>query len=306
MATDAGVDSARNNLFAVESFEKGLGEVVLNQISRSSRSGLSMSLNDIEELAKARERGVELISKSFDRLIDLAHIRRRNLITYSGISWVSLGTNCLSRTVPTRWGLKPSAKLGEKSHPFDLSVHPLLAIESALKTNFEKYLDPSLLAFDKRRNFCVNTELRVSFNHETGDEYPKDNFSKLIEIYRSRIDNLWNTIDTAERAVFISHTKSADKHALRVLRRIFEFIATRRQGKESVFIVWNSYLEGVGAPYEEDMGPHARVLNVPFPYQSYVWHLPEHYFSEQGFEFERQGVSQIKAFVDSRFAKSPQ
>ena len=49
---------------------------------------------------------------------------------------ISLGLNCLPRTLLTRWGLKPSKKLGEPSMPFDLAVFDQLEVTHCIKTEF--------------------------------------------------------------------------------------------------------------------------------------------------------------------------
>ena len=65
---------------------------------------------------------------------------------------VSLGTNCLPRTVLTRGNIKPSKSDGELSCPFDLVSHPLETIVHCLETNFNDYFDDLFFQI-RKRNF---------------------------------------------------------------------------------------------------------------------------------------------------------
>ena len=51
---------------------------------------------------------------------------------------VSLGCDCMSRTIPTLWGIKPRKKQGEISYPFDLSNNQLQGIVKNLREDFAK------------------------------------------------------------------------------------------------------------------------------------------------------------------------
>ncbi len=66
---------------------------------------------------------------------------------------VSLGVNCLPRTILTRHGIKPSKAQGELSCPFDLVYHPLPTIIYNLKTEFRDYLSDLYFVVRKRHIF---------------------------------------------------------------------------------------------------------------------------------------------------------
>ena len=63
---------------------------------------------------------------------------------------VSLGVNCLPRTILTRWGIKPKKADGELSCPFDLVAHSPETILKCLQTNFEGYFDDLFFKLRKR------------------------------------------------------------------------------------------------------------------------------------------------------------
>ena len=54
---------------------------------------------------------------------------------------VSLGYNCFGRMTFNYWGLKPRKADGEKTMPFDISVHPLSTVIKLLQTRFADYFD---------------------------------------------------------------------------------------------------------------------------------------------------------------------
>ena len=54
---------------------------------------------------------------------------------------VSLGCNCIPRTILTRHKIKPRKAEGELSCPFDLVVHEAPRVTHYLKTDFENYFE---------------------------------------------------------------------------------------------------------------------------------------------------------------------
>ena len=65
---------------------------------------------------------------------------------------VSLGQNCLPRTILTRWGIKPRKAQGELSCPFDLVRHKLERIIYYLEQDFKGYFDDFFFVL-RKRNF---------------------------------------------------------------------------------------------------------------------------------------------------------
>ena len=122
-----------------------------------------------------------------------------------GISIVSLGEGCLPRILLTRWGLKLPKRLGEKSYPFDLSVHQAWHTAAILENCFDGYLDPAHLEVRTLTNSIMNTKYRIHFNHETASEFAPSEFRKFIERYSARIDNLYSDIKASKLVLFVIH-----------------------------------------------------------------------------------------------------
>jgi hypothetical protein len=94
-----------------------IGEDTMRQLMtvayRSLHHDFSISTGDIDRLQVAKAKALVRTADVFDRLIDFAETRRRNLARYQHVQFVSVGLDCMSRTLPTRWGLKPPKKLGD-------------------------------------------------------------------------------------------------------------------------------------------------------------------------------------------------
>ncbi|MGL4757902.1 MAG: DUF1796 family putative cysteine peptidase [Patescibacteria group bacterium] len=128
---------------------------------------------------------------------------------------ISLGYDCLPRTVATFWGLKPRKKSGELTCPFDLSLHPYESVIEAIETDFSNYLNPSFLtshlvekSYDESEKFvCIkNTHYNCIFSHERREEFRNNNFAKLIDLYRTRINNFYQYLNSSP-VLFIIHCK---------------------------------------------------------------------------------------------------
>ncbi|MGL4758153.1 MAG: DUF1796 family putative cysteine peptidase [Patescibacteria group bacterium] len=141
--------------------------------------------------------------------------QNKNLLQDRHYKIVSLGYDCLPRTVATFWGLKPRKKSGELTCPFDLSLHPYTSVIEAIKTDFSNYLNPNFLAshlveksYDENDKFiCIkNTYYNCIFSHERREEFRNNNFAKLIALYKTRINNFYQYINSSP-ILFIIHSK---------------------------------------------------------------------------------------------------
>ena len=105
---------------------------------------------------------------------------------------VSLGCNCLVRTILTRGGVKPSKKEGELSCPFDLVSHPLPTIIKCLKTDFDGYLDD--LFFEVRKRNFLDFRKKGIWQKSDGTKFFHDKDCKINDVQKikTRISNRIN------------------------------------------------------------------------------------------------------------------
>ncbi|WP_411827884.1 DUF1796 family putative cysteine peptidase [Luteolibacter sp. AS25] len=79
---------------------------------------------------------------------------------------IPVGSNCLPRTIPTRFGLKKTKAEGEITYPFDLAVHPYNAVCNLLENDFMDYVNPEFLRISED-NTIINIKYGIKFNHES-------------------------------------------------------------------------------------------------------------------------------------------
>ena len=108
---------------------------------------------------------------------------------------VSLGPNCLPRTILTRGGIKPSKAEGELTGPFDLVLNKLPNIVHYLQTDFSDYFDDLYFQIRKRnfldfrkKGFWKKKDGTV-FNHDKDCKI--NDKEKLVERFKNRIANFY-------------------------------------------------------------------------------------------------------------------
>lgn len=111
---------------------------------------------------------------------------------------ISLGNNCFGRITFSYWGLKPRKADGEKSMPFDISIHPLPCVIKMLTTHFANYFDA--IEYSSKDNFWRNPELKVIFPHDKEDDK-----NLFVERYKNRIQALYEAINDNKPCLFFAY-----------------------------------------------------------------------------------------------------
>lgn len=120
---------------------------------------------------------------------------------------VSLGVNCLPRTILTRNKIKPSKAQGELSCPFDLVKHPIERIIYYLENDFENYTD-DLFFVVRKRNFLDFRNKGIwqkpdgtKFFHDK--DCKKNDLEKLTTRITKRIENFRKIVDAETPILFV-------------------------------------------------------------------------------------------------------
>ena len=263
-------------------------------------NSFAISAADLADVVAVRERTLGLLTGWFDRLIALTEERRRNLVRYDGIGVVSLGCDCWSRAVLSRWGLKKTAKLGEQTGPFDLAVHPPETVSALLANDFSGYLEPDQLAYREADSICIHSRYHVAFNHEVGPDYAADGFRRLRETYARRIANIRATLADPRPLALVVHVPpyidlSPDR-ANCLQRTCDQIVAGRRA--PTAMIALDSCAPGQPVQVEERETASFLLRHVSMPAPDYVWHLPQCYMSAAGHAYERQLVTIVAERLD--------
>lgn len=256
---------------------------------------LDLAEADIAELERLRDRLQEYSDQQFDFAVRNARTRlaNREILANYDYKLVSLGTDCLSRTIPTRWGLKPPKSLGERTHPFDLAIHPYEAVCEVLDRDFEDYLDVKWLGMNNL-NYVIHKKLKVHFNHEKGETFSANEYSYFIEQYRRRIANLRQDI-AGHPILYVLHLTAS-----RVPCQLYEILARRTPHGFALLAISTA-----NEPFDEttaaDAPPGLILEHIPYPYAGYVWHIPAHYASPAGQAFDRRIVAAVRRAIVERF-----
>jgi tetratricopeptide (TPR) repeat protein len=246
--------------------------------------------------------------KSNDPNINFAAInfeeRQKNLVELGKYNYklISLGFDCLPRTIATRWGIKPSRLQGEKSCPFDLAFHSYSNIYHLLKNDFQDYLDPQYLQtipYDlyPNKSIVFNTKYFCKFNHEYGESWQKNNFLNFRERYRQRIENFYDYLHS-NPILFILNLPY-DRPAF-IPTELVDIIARKFPDLYFKILVINTNLnDGENHLQSED----SRILSeyIPLPSSAYQWSMSKYYTSEAGIEFEREIASCMKKAIIKYF-----
>jgi tetratricopeptide (TPR) repeat protein len=230
--------------------------------------------------------------------------RQKNLAELGKYNYklISLGFDCLPRTVATRWGIKPSRLQGEKSCPFDLAFHSFSNICNLLKNNFQDYLDSQYLKtipcdLYPEKLIVFNTKYFCRFNHEYSDNWHENNFSKFRERYQQRIDNFYNYLHS-NPILFILNLP-CDRTAF-IPTELIDIISQKFPDLYFKILVLNISLNN-SANHLENEDTRIVSEHILLPSSDYHWSLPKCYTSEAGIKFEREIANLIKKTVIEYF-----
>jgi len=207
---------------------------------------------------------------------------------------VSLGTDCLPRTVTTKWGLKRPRALGEQSHPFDLSITPIGAVTAILQASFSDFLDD--LRYDSNLGYPVNAKYGIWFNHEVGQAWAENNFAQFRRRYANRIRNFIHALGNGAHTILVIHvTDFLDQTLLGLVERAFITVKALQSNPMSMVCVASA---GVGLVDSEIEG--LMICDAPKPWPTYEWSKYQHYLTPGGLEFERRIVAAIESVMSAR------
>jgi hypothetical protein len=230
---------------------------------------------------------------AFDYLVTMLDARVRRLVEGTPFSVVSLGGDCLSRSVPTKWGIKPPRMLGELTMPFDLSVHPPAAVAAILESDFRDYLQTERLSFDPSVDLCVDRGRGILWNHEVGSDWAEDGFRALKETYARRIANFRGALTDGRPTVLVLYFSAAfDDAAVRLVNRIARAVNRLATNRIAIACIWSSdrfEIDRLARPTHVAWVEQTAVMffSVPLPFWWYEWPKHEHFTRPEGMVFEQ-------------------
>ncbi len=267
---------------------------LINKHSKSQFTSCSALESDLVKYIS----GVNsILSNAQDYLIQNANARdvNRERVRGLNINIISLGYDCLPRTLLTRWGLKMTKNEGELSYPFDLAVHPTPVVSYLLDSNFKNYIDGDIEIVN---GVPRNTKVGVNFNHETGVRFVENNCELLRSKYSARISN-FNNLSSERGCVFVHHVSQE-----KAIPSLIKSVVKNRREKESNDLLIFLKTDSIGFSktiVESCRSEGVVLLHVPKPSVDYVWHLEEHYSTEEGRLFENGIADLVLEYIESNY-----
>ena len=205
---------------------------------------------------------------------------------------VSLGTDCLPRTVATRWGLKRPRALGEQSHPFDLSITPIGSVTAILEASFVDFLEE--LRYDSELGYPVHGKFGIWFNHEVGQAWAENDFAQFRSRYANRIRNFKYALCNGAHTTLVIHiTNPLDHTLMELTKRVFLTVKGLGSNQMSMVCVASAGVDAIESGIEG-----LTICDAPKPWPSYEWSKYQHYISPGGLAFERRIIAAIERASD--------
>lgn len=184
---------------------------------------------------------------------------------------ISLGKNCFGRMFFTFWGLKPRKAEGEKTMPFDITIHPLKTVIQLLQTHFQTYFND--LVYSETYHYWTNPSLDIQFPHD----FETDK-SIILERYKNRIQALDDVLADQIPCLFFAYTDTeASADEINALNNLLAHLCAHKKYK-LIYMVFNHPL-----PFGID--ENIAVYQADYP-KGYV-HMDKYTkFTKPGLSFE--------------------
>ena len=214
---------------------------------------------------------------------------RKFMKKYSGnYKIVSLGADCMPRTYPTVYMLKPCRAAGEKSMPFDLARTPPQGLVRFLENDFADYINDKW-QYDHENGRWLNdpaTGVRYSHDRDCGP----DQLAELHKRVQRRINNFHEMLKFPGLVFFLLHKrlegdiKDIDR-ACAALRKMRKDLPTK------IVVIANDQSE---EPSELE---NAEYFLLKHPLNAHDWFEPEVRFTVEGIHYEMQVVKLIRQLL---------
>ena len=227
-----------------------------------------------------------------DELWEVMNDNRKFMKKHSGeYKIVSLGTDCMARTYPTVYMLKPCRAAGEKGMPFDLARTPPQGLARVLENNFADYFNDKW-SYDHENGRWTNdpaTGMYYSHDRDCGPEQ----LEELQKRLKRRIANFQEMLKFPGLVFFLLHKrlegdiKDIDR-ACAALKKLRNDLPTR------IVVVANDAAE---TPAKLENGEY---YYLQYPGKATDWFEPEVRFTPEGVRYEIEFVKLIRKLLEER------
>lgn len=186
---------------------------------------------------------------------------------------VSLGLNCLPRTILTAGNVKPSKREGELTGPFDIVIHPLKTVIQSIQDDFQTYCDDIYFEpykcniFDFRNHGYWKKPDGTIFVHEKRLKKRED----VLDVINRRINNFRKIINSETPILFILFIR--DKNDRELVNTLYDVLKAKIQHKAFKLAVLDFY--GISSL---NYYPEIKLLNMEEPIENYHNNWNRKYF----------------------------
>ena len=214
---------------------------------------------------------------------------------------VSLGYNCLPRTILTRGGIKPRKADGELSCPFDLVRHVIPNIIHYLKTNFEDYFDD--MYFEVRKRHFLDFRKKGIWKKKDGTKFFHDkdckaeDIEKLQNRIKNRINNFYKIINADVPILFIIYLEN--ENDTECLEELLDTLKSMCKNKKIHMVV----LDFNNSVKTKITNSQIHILQLPEPCQKYKlkWNTGKFRKSELGIYVEKCICEYVKNILANEY-----
>ncbi|MBE6402685.1 MAG: hypothetical protein E7039_03050 [Lentisphaerae bacterium] len=214
---------------------------------------------------------------------------RKFMKKYSGnYKIVSLGADCMPRTYPTVYMLKPCRAAGEKSMPFDLARTPPQGLVRFLENDFADYINDKWQYDHENGRWLNDPATGVWYSHDR--DCGPDQLAELHKRVQRRINNFHEMLKFPGLVFFLLHKrlegdiKDIDR-ACAALRKMRKDLPTK------IVVIANDQSE---EPSELE---NAEYFLLKHPLNAHDWFEPEVRFTVEGIHYEMQVVKLIRQLL---------
>jgi Putative papain-like cysteine peptidase (DUF1796) len=280
---------------------------------------VAISAADLDDLRSkiaslTAEQRIEAVRPMLDYLFRVVVARHRNIPrddVLDAINLVSVGCDCLPRNLLSKWGFKRPRRLGEKSMPFDLAVHPLPAVIALLGSGLADYTEGAFARFDEKLNYPIHARHGIHWNHETGRAWAENDFANLKNLYERRIRNFSESLNDGKTTVlFLRSTDRITDTKIEALVAALTALQAGAANRLVTFAVFTGTVDpALGlteTPREQPTGRGSvHLCHIPTPDAKFVWWMPESYATEAGLNFELAIMTQLRSLIATLIPSAP-
>lgn len=210
---------------------------------------------------------------------------------------VSLGTDCMARTYPTVYMLKPCRAAGEKGMPFDLSRTSPHGLAHVLENNFADYLNSNWEYDYEQKRWKNDPAFGIYYSHDR--DCGPDKLAVLQKRLQRRIENFQEMLKFPGVVLFLLH-KRLDGNIKDIDRACAALLKLRKGLPSRIVVIADDPAE------ENAVMNNAEFFLLKYPGNAADWFEPEVRFTVEGVRYEMDFVKLVRSQLQQALAANLQ